>query len=97
MQTLVIGDVRDIRQETDVGSKNNQKIHQWSHGSVLHKLTYKAERLGMAKEPKEDRSAPPRGSSAWQAWQAEKHASYEADQRASKGIVGARAILVVID
>jgi putative transposase len=48
VQTLVIGDVRDIRQDLDVGSKNNQKLHQWSHGSIRHKLTYKAERLGMA-------------------------------------------------
>jgi putative transposase len=48
VQTVVIGDVRDIRQENDVGHANNQKIHQWSHGSVRFKLTYKAERLGMA-------------------------------------------------
>ena len=48
VQTLVIGDVRDIRQDNDVGSTNNQKIHQWSHGSVRHKLTYKAQRLGMS-------------------------------------------------
>ena len=48
VQTLVIGDVRDIRQDLDVGSKNNQKLHQWSAGSIRHKLTYKAERLGMA-------------------------------------------------
>ena len=47
VQTLVIGDVRDIRQNNDVGHANNQKIHQWSHGSVRFKLTYKAERLGM--------------------------------------------------
>ncbi len=47
VQTLVIGDVRDIRQDLDVGSKNNQKVHQWSHGSVRHMLTYKAERRGM--------------------------------------------------
>lgn len=47
MQTLVIGDVRDIRQGLDVGSKNNQKLHQWSFGSIRHKLTYKAERIGM--------------------------------------------------
>jgi putative transposase len=47
VQTLVIGDVRNIRQGNDVGSTNNQKIHQWSHGSVRFKLTYKAERLGM--------------------------------------------------
>jgi putative transposase len=44
VQTVVIGDVRDIRQENDVGPTNNQ----WSHGSVRFKLTYKAERLGMA-------------------------------------------------
>ena len=47
VQTVVIGDVRDIRQDTDVGHANNQKIHQWSHGSIRFKLTYKAERLGM--------------------------------------------------
>jgi putative transposase len=47
VRTLVIGDVRDLRQQTDVGHTNNQKIHQWSHGSVRFKLTYKAERLGM--------------------------------------------------
>lgn len=47
VRTLVIGDVRDIRRDNDVGSTNNQKIHQWSHGSVRFKLTYKAERLGM--------------------------------------------------
>jgi len=48
VRTVVIGDVRDIRQDTDVGHANNQKIHQWSHGSVRFKLTYKAERRGMA-------------------------------------------------
>jgi putative transposase len=47
VQTVVIGDVRDIRQDDDVGHTNNQKIHQWSHGLVRFKLTYKAERLGM--------------------------------------------------
>jgi putative transposase len=47
VQTVVIGDVRDIRRDNDTGSTNNQKIHQWSFGSVRHKLTYKAERLGM--------------------------------------------------
>jgi putative transposase len=47
VQTVVIGDVREIRQDNDTGSTNNQRIHQWSFGSVRHKLTYKAERLGM--------------------------------------------------
>ena len=48
VRTLVIGDVRDIRQQTDVGSKNNQKIHQWSHGRVRFLLTYKAEQVGIS-------------------------------------------------
>ena len=47
VRTLVIGDVRDLRQQADVGSKNNQKIHQWSAGRVRFLLTYKAERVGM--------------------------------------------------
>jgi putative transposase len=54
VQTVVIGDVRDIRQDNDVGSANNQKIHQWSHGSIRRKLTYKAERLGMQVELQEE-------------------------------------------
>jgi putative transposase len=47
VQTLAIGDVRTIRLTLDVGTKTNQKLHQWSFGSVRHKLTYKAQRLGM--------------------------------------------------
>jgi putative transposase len=47
VQTLAIGDVRDIRQKNDIGSKNNQKIHQWSFGTVRHLLSYKAEQYGM--------------------------------------------------
>jgi putative transposase len=47
VQTVVIGDVRHIRQDLDVGHTNNQKLHQWSHGSVRHMLTYKAQRRGM--------------------------------------------------
>jgi len=54
VQTVVIGDVRDIRHNNDTGSLNNQKIHQWSHGTVRHLLTYKAERLGMAVELQEE-------------------------------------------
>lgn len=47
VQTVVIGDVKAIRQGLDVGSKNNQKLHQWSAGHTRHLLTYKAERRGM--------------------------------------------------
>jgi putative transposase len=54
VQTLVIGDVRTIRQDLDYGSKTNQKLHQWSFGSIRHKLTYKAERAGMVVEMQEE-------------------------------------------
>jgi putative transposase len=47
VRTLVIGDVRGIRQDNDIGSKNNQKIHQWSAGRVRFLLTYKAKRVGI--------------------------------------------------
>jgi putative transposase len=47
VQTIVIGDVRDIRQDLDYGGKANQKIHGWSHGQVRWYLSYKAEREGM--------------------------------------------------
>jgi putative transposase len=56
VQTVVIGDVRDLRQHVDVGSKNNQKIHQWSSGSMRHMLTYKAERMGMVVELQDEHS-----------------------------------------
>jgi putative transposase len=46
VQTLVLGDVRDIRQNLEAGP-NNQRLHQWSFGHARHLLTYKAERMGM--------------------------------------------------
>jgi putative transposase len=55
VQTVVIGDVRTIRQDLDVGSTNNQKVHQWSHGHTRRLLTYKAERLGMKVVLQEER------------------------------------------
>ncbi len=55
VQRLVIGDVRSIRRNLDVGSTNNQKLHQWSFGSVRHQLTYKAERAGMSVTIHEER------------------------------------------
>lgn len=50
VQTLAIGDVRDIRQRIDFGTKSNQKLHQWSHGETRAFLTYKAQRMGMKVE-----------------------------------------------
>lgn len=47
VQTVVIGDVKPIRQRMDGGATHHQKLHQWSHGHTRHLLTSKAERLGM--------------------------------------------------
>jgi len=47
VQTVVIGDVRDIRKDLDYGTKANQKMHQWLHGKTRWMVSYKAERLGM--------------------------------------------------
>lgn len=47
VQTVVIGDVRDIRKDLDYGAKANQKIHQWLAGKVRWLISYKSETLGM--------------------------------------------------
>ncbi|MBW4616137.1 MAG: transposase [Desmonostoc vinosum HA7617-LM4] len=50
VQTVVIGDIRDIRSSVDYGNRANQKIHQMLHGQTRQMLTYKAEKLGMRVE-----------------------------------------------
>lgn len=47
VQTVVIGDIRNIRLSVDYGKKANQKIHQMLHGQTRWMLTYKAHNLGM--------------------------------------------------
>jgi putative transposase len=47
VQTVVIGDVRNIRQNIDYGTTANQRLHQWVFGKVRRMIQYKAERLGM--------------------------------------------------
>jgi len=48
VQTVAIGDIRDIRKRVDVAHRGNQRIHQMPSGIIRHMVTYKAERLGMA-------------------------------------------------
>lgn len=50
IQTLVIGDVRDIRKNIKYGKKANQKLHQWTFGSIRAKLEYKCARVGINTE-----------------------------------------------
>ena len=47
VQTVAIGDLRDIRQRIDYGHKANEKLHQMPSGLIRHMLTYKAQRRGM--------------------------------------------------
>ncbi len=46
VHTLVVGDLRDIRNSIDYGKKANQKLHQWVFGKVTHMLKYKWEMSG---------------------------------------------------
>ena len=55
VQTVAIGDLRDVRKSLDYGKKANQKIHQMLHGQTRHMITYKAERLGMKVEIQDER------------------------------------------
>jgi putative transposase len=47
VQTVAIGDIRDIRHRINYGHKANEKLHQMPSGLVRHLLTYKAQRRGM--------------------------------------------------
>jgi putative transposase len=48
VQTLVIGDVRDVADGKRMHTKSQQKIGLWSHGRQRHYITYKAAALGIA-------------------------------------------------
>lgn len=47
VQTLVIGDIRDIRKSIDYGKEMNQRLHSWSFGKFRELLTCKAQLVGM--------------------------------------------------
>jgi putative transposase len=47
VQTVVIGDIRDIRNSIKYGARANQKLHSWSFGKYRWIVEYKAEKLGM--------------------------------------------------
>lgn len=55
VQTVVIGDIRDIRKSVDYGKKANQKIHQMLSGQTRWMIAYKSERLGMKVELQDER------------------------------------------
>lgn len=50
VKIVVIGDLRNLRQNVDVGHKNNQKIHQMLSGQTRHMVEYKAAKRGVKTE-----------------------------------------------
>ena len=44
---IAVGDVRDIQDGVDLGSKSNQKISQWPHGQFVQYVAYKSAEYGM--------------------------------------------------
>ena len=47
VETIVIGDIKRIRQSIDYGKKVNQKLHQWAFGKITEMITYKAKAVGI--------------------------------------------------
>jgi len=48
VQTVVIGDIRDIRKSMQYGAKTNQNLHGWAFGRFRQMVEYKSKRAGMA-------------------------------------------------
>jgi len=48
VSTVVIGDLKGIRDDVNYSSKLNQRLHQWTHGKFVHMVEYKAEEAGMS-------------------------------------------------
>ena len=46
-ETIVIGDIKHIRQSINYGRKANQKLHQWAFAKITEMITYKAKAVGI--------------------------------------------------
>jgi len=47
IRTLVLGDLRGIREQANHGKKGNQKLHNWPFAEIRRQLEYKAEEVGI--------------------------------------------------
>ena len=54
IETIVIGDIRHIRQSINYGKKANQKLHQWAFSQIREMLTYKAQAVGIPVVPEDE-------------------------------------------
>jgi putative transposase len=51
---IIIGDVTHIRDDKDIGRKNNQKFHRWPYARIADMLIYKAQDKKIAVEKQEE-------------------------------------------
>ena len=47
IETIVIGDIKHIRQSIKYGKKANEKLHQWAFSKIREMITYKARSVGI--------------------------------------------------
>jgi len=47
VSTIVIGDIKGIRESINFNTKSNQKLHQWVYKKIAEILEYKAESIGI--------------------------------------------------
>ena len=47
IETIVIGDLKHIRQSIQYGKKANEKLHQWAFSKIREMITYKAKGVGI--------------------------------------------------
>jgi putative transposase len=48
VSTVVIGELKGIRESVDYGSLMNQRLHQWAHAKFAQMVEYKAKGAGMS-------------------------------------------------
>ena len=54
IETIVIGDIKHIRQSIDYGKKANQKLHQWAFSKIQNMITYKAKAVGISVDTEDE-------------------------------------------
>ena len=47
IETIVIGDIKHIRESINYGKKANEKLHQWAFSQIREMITYKAKAVGI--------------------------------------------------
>jgi len=50
VSTVVIGELKGLRENVDYGQRMNQRLHQWAHGRFANYVEYKAEENGIEVE-----------------------------------------------